>query len=141
MMKDVKDSYPVELAEYVIQNQISEQPAFTWLVPYTIKKKARIIDKVKSKYWERTHKYGIRIPKSVKEALEVDRANGDTQWWDSIRKEMDNVRVAFEVYEGKVEDLVGYQKVKCHVIFDVKLGENFRRKARLVTGGHTTETP
>lgn len=140
-MKDVKDSYPVELAEYVIQNQISEQPAFTWLVPYTIKKKARIIDKVKSKYWERTHKYGIRIPKSVKEALEVDRANGDTQWWDSIRKEMDNVRVAFEVYEGKVEDLVGYQKVKCHVIFDVKLGENFRRKARLVTGGHTTETP
>ena len=140
-MKDVKDSYPVELAEYAIQNKISEQPAFAWWVPYTIKKKARIIDKVKSKYWERTHKYGIRIPKSVKEALEVDRANGDTQWWDSIRKEMDNVRVAFEVYEGKVEDLVGYQKVKCHVIFDVKLGENFRRKARLVAGGHTTETP
>ena len=29
----------------------------------------------------------------------------------------------------------------CHVIWDIKLGENFRRKARLVAGGHTTETP
>ena len=56
-------------------------------------------------------------------------------------KEMKNVRSAFEVFEGRAEELVGYQKVKCHVIWDVKLGENFRRKARLVAGGHTTETP
>ena len=27
------------------------------------------------------------------------------------------------------------------MIFDVKMGENFRHKARFVTGGHTTETP
>ena len=27
------------------------------------------------------------------------------------------------------------------MIFDVKMGENFRRKARFVAGGHTTETP
>ena len=31
--------------------------------------------------------------------------------------------------------------MKCHMIFDVKFGENFRRKARLVAGGHMTETP
>lgn len=54
---------------------------------------------------------------------------------------MKNVRPAFEVYEGKIEDLVGYQEVKCHIIRDIKLGENFRRKARLVAGGHKTETP
>ena len=29
----------------------------------------------------------------------------------------------------------------CHLIFDVKFGENFRRKARFVAGGHTTEVP
>ena len=29
----------------------------------------------------------------------------------------------------------------CHMIFDVKFGENFRRKARLVAGGHMTDTP
>ena len=34
-------------------------------------------------------------------------------------KEMKNVRCAFEVYEGKIEDLVGYQKVRCHIIWNV----------------------
>ena len=31
--------------------------------------------------------------------------------------------------------------MRCHMIFDVKFGENFRRKARLVAGGHMTDTP
>ena len=48
--------------------------------------------------------------------------------------EMKNVRPAFEVYDGDLKDLVGCQEIKCHVIFDVKLGENFRRKVRLVAG-------
>ena len=40
------------------------------------------------------------------------------------------------------EDIqIGYQQIKCHMIFDVKLGDNFRRKARLVGGGHTTTAP
>ena len=140
-LKDVKDSYPVELAEFSILHKTSEEPAFKWWVPYTLKKKQRIISKIKSKYWERTHKYGVRIPKSVKEAIEIDSQNHNSLWWDSLMKEMKNVRCAFEVYEGKVEDLVGYQKVKRHIVWDVKLGENFRRKARLVAGGHTTEAP
>ena len=40
------------------------------------------------------------------------------------------------------EDIpIGYQHIKCHMIFDFKLGENFRRKARLVDRGHTTTDP
>ena len=31
--------------------------------------------------------------------------------------------------------------MQCHIIFDVKFGENFWRKARLVAGGHMTDTP
>ena len=27
------------------------------------------------------------------------------------------------------------------MIFDIKMGENFRKKARMVAGGHMTETP
>ena len=49
--------------------------------------------------------------------------------------------MAFEVFEGKESELVGYQNIKCHMIFDVKMGENFCRKARMVAGGHMTETP
>lgn len=44
-MKDVKDSYPVELAEFAMENGLSAEPAFVWWVPYTLKKKERIIAK------------------------------------------------------------------------------------------------
>lgn len=56
-------------------------------------------------------------------------------------QEMKNVRPAFEVFKGKIEDQVGYQEIRCHIVWDVKLGENFWRKARLVAGGHMTEVP
>ena len=77
-LKDMKDSYPVETAEFAIQSRIHEEPAFAWWVPHVIRKRKAIIAKVKSKYWSRTHKYGIRIPKSVKEAREIDAQNGNT---------------------------------------------------------------
>ena len=141
-LKDVKDSYPIQLAEYALENRLDNKAVFAWWVPFVLKKRDRVISKIKSKYWQRTHKYGIRIPKSVKEALKIDRENNNTLWWDAIMLKMKNVRPAFEVYEGDVKDLpVGYQRIDCHIIFDVKLGENFRRKARLVAGGHTTSTP
>lgn len=35
----------------------------------------------------------------------------------------------------------GIQEIKCHMIFYVKMDGNFTRKARLVAGGHVTETP
>ena len=54
---------------------------------------------------------------------------------------MKNVRIAFDTYDGDIYDLVGYQFVKCHMIFDVKMGENFRRKACMVAGGHMTTSP
>eukprot|EP00978_Attheya_sp_CCMP212_P028576 scaffold99084_cov45-Attheya_sp.AAC.1 len=96
-----------------------------------MKKRDRIISKVKSKYWARTHKYGIRVPKHIKEAKEIDLENGDTQWMDSVRLEMKNVRIAFEEYDGNPEELIGYEEITGHLVFDVKLGENFRRKTPL----------
>ena len=140
-LKDVKDSYPVDMAEYAFQNNIQDEPAFAWWVDYTIKKKARIISKIKSKYWQKTHKFGVKLPKTVKQAIEFDNENGNTLWWDALMQEMKNVRPAFEIHEGDAAKLVGYQKITCHLIWDIKLGENFRRKARLVAGGHVTDPP
>lgn len=97
---------------------------------------------MKSKYWLRTHIFGITIPKSVKEAREIDAENGNTYRWDAILKEMKNVCPAFEVWEKAKDDIPpGYQQIKYHLIFDVKMGENLRCKARFVAGGHTTEVP
>jgi hypothetical protein len=141
-LKDMKEAYAVQSAEYAVQARIADEPAFAWWAPHALKKRNRIIAKVKSKYWNCTHKFGIRIPKSVKEAREIDAENGNTYWWDAILKEMRNVRPALKAWEKAKEDIPpGYQQIKCHLIFDVKMGENFRRKARFVAGGHTTEVP
>jgi hypothetical protein len=141
-LKDMKNSYPVQLAEYATQRRLAGEPAFAWWIAHVLKKRNRIIGKLKAKYWVRTHKFGVKIPKSVAEAKAFDEENGDTLWWDAICKEMKNVRPAFEVWEKDISELpVGYQKITCHTIFDVKMGENFRRKARFVADGHKTNTP
>ena len=96
-LKDMKYSYPVRVAEYVISNRIAEEPVFAWLVQDTVKRRDRIIAKVASKYWQKTHRYGIRVPKTVQEAIVIDKENGNTVWWDAICKEMTNMRpTAFE---------------------------------------------
>jgi hypothetical protein len=139
-LKDVKDTYPVQLAEYAVANKLEKEPAFAWWVNYVLKKRETILSKIKTKYWLRTHKYGIEVPKSVEHAKELDRKNGNTLWWDAIMQEMKNVRIAFRK-ATTLQPPIGYQEIKCHMIFDVKLGENFRRKARYVAGGHVTEPP
>ena len=140
-MKDIKHAYPTELALYAKANGISEEPAFIWWVNKVIKKKHQIISKIKSKYWQRSYKYGIRIPKTVKEALEIDKNNNDKLWENSIAEEMPKIRNATRIFNGDPKSLIGYQQITGHIIFDIKLGENFRRKARYVADGHKTETP
>ena len=46
-LKDIKECYPVNLAEFAIQRRIAEEPDFAWWIPHIIKKKNRIIAKVK----------------------------------------------------------------------------------------------
>ena len=90
---------------------------------------------------EDTHKYGVKIPKTVEEAYAIDAENGNNFWMKAIDEEMSKVRVAFEVYEDDPSKLIGYEQIKMHMVFDIKLGENFRRKARLVADGHLTNPP
>jgi hypothetical protein len=82
------------------------------------------------------------IPKTVAQAQAIDKENGDTLWWDSIIMKMKNIRPAFERREKTEGELpVGYQKIKCHFVFNIKMGKNFRQKARLVTNGNQTKAP
>ena len=54
-----------------------------------------------------------------------------------LRLEAKNVDVAFEELEDGEEVPIGYQFVRCHMIFDLKAG-GLKRKARYVAGGHMT---
>jgi len=58
-LKDLKESDPLELAEYAMANNLEEEPAFHWWVRDTLKKHGRIISKIKTNYWCYTHKFGI----------------------------------------------------------------------------------
>ena len=98
-LKDVKECYPIQLADYAIEKGISNEPCFAWWIPKVITKRNAIVAKVNSKYWSRTHKFRIRIPKNVDEAIAIDRENHNNLWRDAIAQEMKNVRVAFEEYD------------------------------------------
>uniref|UniRef100_A0A7S1YG99 Uncharacterized protein n=1 Tax=Grammatophora oceanica TaxID=210454 RepID=A0A7S1YG99_9STRA len=51
--------------------------------------------KLKGKYWRTTHKYGVRIPHSVDEALRIDEETGTDFWRKAINKEMSKAKVAW----------------------------------------------
>jgi len=95
-LAEMKEAYPVQVAEYALANGISHEPAFNWWVHKAIKRKERLMKKVKGKYWRTTHKFGIEIPKSVEQAYDIDRVTGTSHSTWAIEKEMKNVRVAFE---------------------------------------------
>lgn len=142
-LKDLKESYPLEVAEYAVTQGIQQEPAFNWWVNAVLKKREMIIKMVRRRnvrFLKRTLKFGIEVPNSAKDAYAMDTKNGDTKWADAICKEMGNVRLAFRIAADGETIPIGYQKIRCHLIFDIKQ-EDFRRKARLVAGGHVTEAP
>jgi hypothetical protein len=138
-LKDLKESNPVEVAEYAGGAKLVSEPAFAWWVPFTLKRRNRIIGKIDARFAKKTHKFGIAVPATVKEALPMDKDNGDTAWWNSIQKEMKNVRVAFNILDDDANLPPGLMFVKCHIIFDVEM--DLTRKSGYVAGGHMTKPP
>ena len=92
-----------------------------------------------SKYWKQTHKYGIRLPHSVEEALKIDEETGTDFWRKAIEKETRNVMLAFEFRDDDIMP-VGHEKIRCHMIFDVKIGD-LTQKARFCANGNETDAP
>jgi hypothetical protein len=80
-LADLTESHPIETAKYAKILGINLEPAFNWWVPHVLRKRDRIISLVRKRnprYLKRTHKFGIELPKTVKEALELDKKNGNT---------------------------------------------------------------
>jgi hypothetical protein len=77
-----------------------------------------MVSKVKTHYHKRTHKYGIEIPKSVKDVLNLDPQSGTYFLREAIAKETNNFMPAFKF---RKEDQVpsGYTNIDCHMLFDI----------------------
>ncbi len=88
-----------------------------------LEKVRQIISLVKNRnacYLKRTHKFGVKVPKTAKEALEIDRKNGNTLWSDAIAKEMKDVQVVFRILPDRELAPIGYQKIPCHMVLMLK---------------------
>ena len=134
-LADVKESFPIELSQYARDNGIIDEPAFAWWAHHTLRKLKQIrkVSGAKTKYWMKTHKYGVRLPKSIEEAYRIDRETNTDYWSKAIAKEMKNVMITFEFSEDD-RIPIGHKEISVHMVFDVKI--TLQRKARLVADGH-----
>jgi hypothetical protein len=94
-LTDLKESNPVEVAEYAIGNDLEDAPDFVWWVPYVLKKHSRIIAAVTKRYYKWTRKFGIEVPKSWDDCVRIDKENDNTLLQDAVGKEMKKIRIAF----------------------------------------------
>ena len=135
----MKDSYPIEVADYAAAMKLEDEPAFNWWVRTVRKKRDRIIKAVKSRYMRKVQKFGLELPKTVKRALEIDEETKTTHWRDAMKKEIGVIHPAIRILAEGERPPPGYKQIPCHIVLDIKM--DFTRKVRFVAGGHVTEPP
>ena len=62
-LSEMKESYPVEVAEYAEAVGISDEPLFSWWTGHLLKKRQRIVAAVNKRYHKLAQNLGSRCPK------------------------------------------------------------------------------
>ena len=99
------------------------------------------IFKSQVKYLKARFKFGIEVPRTVKDAMRLDKYNGNSKWKEALIKERDQL-FSFDTFKilAKGENAPhGYKRIPGFYVFDIK--HDLRRKARFVAGGHMTTAP
>jgi hypothetical protein len=65
--------------------------------------------------------FGVQVPRNVKEAHDLDRQIGNTNWQDAMQEEIDSL-LAYSTFEdqGHIKFLPGYKNIHVHFVFAVK---------------------
>ena len=93
--------------------------------------------------------FGFLLPRNFTEALEFDKANNNSKWFDATKAELDSIH-SYQVFQrnekaiyDKQKKVINapprYQKIRVHLVFALKY--DGRHKARLVADGHLTPEP
>jgi hypothetical protein len=85
-MADLKESNPVEVAEYAAAKSLLDTPAFVWWAPHVLKKRIRIIADVTKRYHKRTRKFGIKVPNNWDDWGRLYKESGNTLWQYAVSK-------------------------------------------------------
>jgi hypothetical protein len=140
----IREDDPITLARYAQVHDLLGQEGWRWAKAYAQdpQKMIRMVTNVmvtKTKKRAPKYKFGVNVPKSVRQAQEYDTGNGNTLWSEAIQKEMKQLKDfdTFEVLGEGEKPPEGYTFVPLHWVFDVKF--DGRRKSRLVAGGNRTE--
>ena len=85
--------------------------------------------------------YGYLVPRNYSQAMQFDEENGNDKWAKSCEVELGQI----DDYDTFLDKGKGYKpgpdykRINVHLVFAVK--HDGRHKARLVAGGHMTDTP
>jgi hypothetical protein len=82
------------------------------------------------------YKFGIQIPRGIKNTIQLDRKNGNNLWLKTELKLCTDY-CTFIVLDSGEAVPSGYQKIPYCIVFDVKY--DLRHKARSMAGGNWTE--
>jgi hypothetical protein len=82
--------------------------------------------------------FGVQVPKSNKQALELDKINKNNLWELALQKEVGQLGDydTFENFGYDANAPDGYKRIRAHVIYSVK--HDGRRKCLCVAEGHLT---
>jgi hypothetical protein len=134
-------SNPKLIISFARNNNILDKMPFCHLIQYcrlnTAGDMARIL-KVSTSPAGIKYKFGIQVPKGIKNAIDLDKKNGNQFWQEAIKTELKQLTdyQTFIVLDSGEVIPTGYQKIPYNMIFDLKY--NVRNKSRLVAGGNWT---
>ena len=138
---------PVTLAQYAKDNMLENHPGWKWARKITKNNKkllrmTRIMNTQRREQHANRNtkkfKFGVEVPRSVKDALRLDRENRNNKWHDAIKKELEQLMEfnTFNVLGPGEKPPDDYTYVPLLMTFDVKF--DGRYKARMCANGSRT---
>ncbi|MEL7196229.1 MAG: reverse transcriptase domain-containing protein [Bacteroidota bacterium] len=138
---------PVTCAIYARENDLLDLDGWKQFRKIAMRKQTfdRQVNQAKLRSYRRTPKYmfGYQVPHDYKEAINLDKLNGNKRWEEATASEM-SVMNEYDVFKdhghrNRTKPPDGHKKIRVHLVFAVK--HDGRHKARLVADGHLTDAP
>ena len=143
----MKQDIPVDLVIYAKENNLLELDGWSALNQLASRPKLteRLVKQAKLHLlkYSLKYKYGFEVPRNYTDAERFDKKIDNHNWMKANKLEHEQLK-EYEVftYQGRFAGCripCGYQLVRVHIIFDVKVDR--RHKARVVADEHLTATP
>ena len=134
-------SNPTLIISFARSNNSLPKMPFRHLVQYCMSKieleKVRVY-KSSATSTSVKYKFGIQVPKGIKNVINLDKKNVNNLWKEAIKTELKHLTEyqTFIILDPGENIPKGYQKIPYHIVFDVTYDKQHR--ARLVAGGNWT---